>query len=72
MQYKLIGNNDTSNIIETVLHNRGVDNWREYLTLDSVDDEEYKGLDNIEQAVECFVAHMERGNEVGILFDTDT
>lgn len=72
MQYKLIDNNDTSNIIETVLHNRGVDNWKEYLILDSVDNEEYKGLDNIEQAVECFVNHIENKDDVAILFDTDT
>ena len=72
LQYKLIGSNDTNHIIQTVLNNRGIDDWQEYLTLDSIDEEEYKGLDNIDQAIECFVSHIERGNEVGILFDTDT
>lgn len=72
LQYKLIGDNDTSNIIQTVLHNRGIDDWREYINLNAIDDEEFKGLDNIEQAVECFVEHIERGSGVGILFDTDT
>jgi hypothetical protein len=37
-----------------------------------MNEEEYKGLDNINEAVECFASHMERGSEVGILFDTDT
>lgn len=72
MQYKLIGSNDTSNIIQTVLNNRGIEDWQGYLNLYGIDDEEYKGLDNIDRAVECFVEHVERGNEVGILFDTDT
>ena len=72
MQYKLIGNNDTSNIIKTVLQNRGIDDWKGYSQLNSMNDEEYKGLDNINEAVECFVSHIERGSDVGILFDTDT
>lgn len=72
MQYKLIGSNDTSNLIATTLANRGIDNWQEYLNLNAVNDEEYNGLDNIEAAVKCFVDCIERGSEVGILFDTDT
>lgn len=72
MQYKLVGDNDTSNIIRTVLNNRGIEDWENYLKLNSVNDEEYKGLDNINEAVECFASHIERGSDVGILFDTDT
>lgn len=72
MQYKLIGNNNTDNIIQTVLNNRGIDNWQEYLNLDNVDDEEYNELDNIEAAVKCFADCIEGGDEIGILFDTDT
>lgn len=72
MQYKLIGNNDIDNIIKTVLENRGIEDWEQYTQLNSVSDEEYKGLDNINEAVECFASHIERGSEVGILFDTDT
>lgn len=72
MRYKLIGNNDTSNIIQTVLQNRGIEDWKEYLNLNSIDPDEYIGLDNIDAAVECFTSHIERGSEVGILFDTDT
>ena len=72
LQYKLIGSNDIDNIIKTTLQNRGIDNCLAYLNLHSVDDEEYKGLDNIDEAVECFASHVERGSDVGILFDTDT
>lgn len=72
MRYKLIGSNDTSNIIKTVLQNRGIENWKEYTQLNSIDDEEYKGLDNINEAVECFASHIENTDNIGILFDTDT
>ena len=72
MQYKLIGSNDIHNIIQTTLQNRGVENYKEYLQLDSVNDEEYNGLDNINDAVECFAAHIENKDDIGILFDTDT
>ena len=72
MQYKLIGSNDTNNVIKTVLQNRGIDDWNKYINLNSIDNEEYKGLDNINEAVQCFVSHAERGSDIGILFDTDT
>ena len=72
LKYKLIGNNDTDNIIKTVLENRGIEDWEEYTQLNSMNDEEYKGLDNINEAIECLASHVERGSEVGILFDTDT
>ena len=72
MKYKLIGNNDANNIIQTALQNRGIENWKEYLNLKSMDTDEYKGLDNIYKAVECFVAHIENQDDIGILFDTDT
>ena len=64
--------NDINNIIKTTLENRGVEKWNEYLNLDTIDNEEYKGLNNIDEAVECFTSHIERGSDVGILFDTDT
>ena len=72
MRYELIGNNDVNNIIQTTLQNRGIDNWKEYLSLNAIDPDEYVGLDNINEAVECLSAHVENGNEIGILFDTDT
>ena len=72
MRYKLIGNNDTGNIIKTVLQNRGIKNWKEYIELNSIDSEEYKGLDNINEAVECFASHVDNNDDIAILFDTDT
>ena len=72
LRYKLIGSNDYNNLIKTTLQNRGVENWEEYLSLNSINDEEYKGLDNIDKAVKCFDFHVACHNDIGILFDTDT
>lgn len=72
MQYKVTGSNDTSNVIKTVLNNRGIEDWHEYINLNSVNDNEYCDLDNINEAVQCFASHIERGSDIGILFDTDT
>lgn len=33
LKYKLIGNNDTTNILKTVLNNRGIENYNKYLAL---------------------------------------
>lgn len=74
MRYELIegSSNDFSNPIETVLLNRGVENYRKYLTLSEGDIEPYEHLDNINDAVECFARHFENGDPIGILVDTDT
>jgi single-stranded-DNA-specific exonuclease len=72
LKYKLIGSNGTNNIIKTVLENRGIEDWNEYINLNAVDDEEYKGLDNVEKAVEYLVGHIENNNDIAILCDTDT
>lgn len=72
MKYKLIGDNDINNIIESTLRNRGVDNGKKYLNLNTINDKEYEDLDHIHEAVELFASHIERGSDVGILFDTDT
>ena len=71
LNYKLIGNNNTNNIIEQILINRGIDNPQEYLNLDESCCNDYNNLNNINEAVELFVSHFERGDEVGILVDTD-
>lgn len=73
MKYKLFDNslNDKENVIETVLLNRGIENPQEYLNLDESCTNDYNNLNNINEAVERFVSHFERGDEVGILVDTD-
>lgn len=69
--YKLIGNNDSSNVVETILNNRGINDVDRYLHLTENDIENYNDLDNIDEAIECFNNHFERGSKIGILVDTD-
>lgn len=71
MKYKLIGNNDKKNLIEQVLLNRGIKNPEEYLSLDSTCINDYDSLDNMEEAIDCFATHFERGDLIAILVDSD-
>lgn len=71
MKYKLIGNNDKNNIIETILLNRGVKNPNEYLNLDESCINDYNNLSNINKAVECFSLHFDRRDNIAILVDCD-
>lgn len=73
MQYKLIANslNDTYRPIETVLLNRGVNDYKHYLQLTENDIESWENLDNINEAVKCFDEHFERRDEIAILVDSD-
>lgn len=71
MKYKLIGDNNTNNIIEQVLINRGVQNYDEYLHLTDSCCDDYKDLDNIDEAVEYFKNHFEVGDDIAVLVDCD-
>lgn len=71
MRYKLIGKNDKENLIEQVLLNRGIKNPEEYLSLDESCCNNYENLDNINEAVDCFTKHFERGDLIAILVDSD-
>lgn len=73
MRYKLYPNsaNDINDIIGTTLHNRGIDDVDEYLNLNDSCVDDYSSLENINEAVECFSAHFEGGDDICILVDTD-
>lgn len=73
MKYKLFENslNDKDNVIETVLLNRGIENPQEYLNLDALCINDYNNLNNINDAVECFVSHFERRDDIAVLVDCD-
>lgn len=71
MQYRLIGTNDTSNIIKTVLNNRGIEDWNAYLNLNEAPRNTYHNLDNIEKAVELFDFHYSNKHPMAILKDND-
>lgn len=73
MQYKLYenGNNDTSNVMEEVLKNRGIEKCSTYLNLNESVVVPYQNLDNIDKAVNLFMNHFNNKNKVGILVDED-
>jgi len=74
MNYKLTDNslNDIYNPKETVLRNRGIEDVNTYLNLDDSVLIHYSELDNIREAVECLLKHLENDSEVHILVDPDT
>lgn len=73
MKYKLIENslNDTSNIVETILLNRGIKDPQRYLNLDENVLCDWHDLENIKTAVECFDYHFCNRHQIGILVDSD-
>ena len=71
MRYKLLGNNDTNNIIQTILNNRGIKDWKKYLSLSFSSRETYKDLDDIKIAVETFDKHFQNKDPIAILQDCD-
>lgn len=74
MQYKLINNslNDIYNPKETVLRNRGIEDVDAYLNLDDSVLIHFSELDNIGDAVECLLKHLENDSEIHIVVDSDT
>lgn len=71
MQYKLIGVNDTNNIIKTVLNNRGIADYNTYLNLTKEVVQDYNKLSNIQQAVQCFIKHYEAYDKIVVMPDED-
>lgn len=71
MKYKLIGSNDIKNLIKTVLNNRGIEDWLNYLQLKQSSRETYHDLSNIQEAVELFDYHYANKHPMAILVDND-
>lgn len=71
LKYKLIGSNDIKNLIKTVLNNRGVEDWSNYLQLKQSSRETYHDLSNIQEAVELFDYHYANKHPMAILVDND-
>ena len=62
MQYELIKDslNDLSKPLETILLNRGLTAWKKYLNLDESCVQSFNDLDNMQEAVECFIKHYNK------------
>lgn len=71
LKYELIGSNNTSNIIETILRNRGILNPKEYINLSDKCICDWSDLDNIDDAVECFSKCFDNKDTITILVDCD-
>lgn len=74
MKYRLLNNsdNDTSNILKTVLKNRNIIDYNTYINLTDDVLIDFNKLDNISTAVKCFVRHYENKDKIAILADNDT
>lgn len=73
MKYRLYksGHNDTSNVMKEVLHNRGIDDYNTYLNLDDSVVIPYEKLDNIHEAVDCFMKNYNNKQTITVLVDSD-
>lgn len=73
MRYKLI-TGSLNNIFspkETVLLNRGIENPKEYLNLNDSCLHDWRLLDNIEDARDCVLKHLENKSNIHIVVDSD-
>lgn len=73
MNYRLINNslNDIYNPKQTILLNRGIENWEQYLNLNEDCTYDFDLLKNIDKAVSCFIKHIENKSRIHIIVDSD-
>ncbi|MGG3890231.1 DHH family phosphoesterase [Metabacillus fastidiosus] len=71
MKYRLIGENNYLNPIETALENREIDNVDRFLNPSEEDIIHYSNLINIGKAVDKLIHHIEKGGRIFIQVDSD-
>lgn len=73
MKYRLIKDslNDEYNVQKTILLNRGVENWKEYLNINGSCINDYSMLENIHEAVLCYISHLDSGSKIHVIVDPD-
>ncbi len=72
MKYKLYDENiNISDVLEKVLYNRGIKDYRRYLNLNENENLPYNLLDNIDECVSVFMRHFNNKNKIEILVDSD-
>lgn len=71
LKYKLIGTNDTGNVIKTVLNNRGIEDADTYLHLTENVVQDYNTLLGMQDAVKCFVEHYNARDKIVVMPDED-
>lgn len=72
MQYRLYDSKKkSSNVLEQVLYNRGIDDVGTYLVLNKDVVSAYNLLENMEESVDLFDKHFQEKNCIGIIPDSD-
>ena len=73
MKYRLYENstNNVDNIVEDFFKNRGIDNYEEYMNLTDDAIQDYDSLNNIFEARDLLLKHINNENKIGILIDED-
>lgn len=73
MRYKLIGENNFNDLVQTVFNNRGIQNIDEYINESAYHtDENADGiLDNINEAMVCLYRHVYKGDIIKTITDPD-
>lgn len=71
MNYKLIGENNFLDPVETILKNRGIKDVEAFLKPKANKVIDYNKLNNIHKGVETLVKHIEEGGELFIQVDSD-
>ena len=73
MNYRLIKDslNNIDNPKQTILLNRGIENWKQYLNLNEDCIHDFNLLKNIDKAVSCFIKHIENKSRIHIIVDSD-
>ncbi|MDF2503876.1 DHH family phosphoesterase [Clostridium sp.] len=73
MKYELIGsNNYHEDIINEIFKNRGIKNYEEVLSVSKDAELDYNLLDNIDEAVECLIEHLDNKDDILVVVDSDT
>lgn len=72
MKYRLYDNEiNSDNVLEKVLWNRGIKDYKKYLSLDKSVEISYNKLNKITNAVEVFMKHYENNDKIAVLVDSD-
>ena len=72
MKYRLYDNEiQSDNVLEKVLWNRGITDYKKYLSLDKSVEISYNKLNKITDAVDTFIKHYENKDIISILVDCD-
>lgn len=71
MKYRLIGENNYMQPVDTILQNRGINDFEAFLKPKANCIIHYSKLNNINKAVETLIKHIEKGGELFIQVDSD-